>query len=193
MALVGNGSNIAPISQTFEQAVFYTSPEQAGKLGEYLNLHGFAFSQEDVQQMLVASGRFAAISALIWIVGGIMVIATFFFLLTCIEAFMEKNARPTAVLRAYGLTKRGLRRQIFWRLGAVSVYSLLHLLLVGFILSAAFLYAFNRIGLPLPSVGDVLLIIFLALATTMLGVLLVVFLSVELWWRKHQNIAQELG
>ena len=193
MALVAAGSAVSPQLDTFEEAVFYTHPDNAEELARYLRARGFGYAPDDIRRMNAASDRFRAITALIWIVGGIMVIAAFFFLFTCVVAFMEKNARPNAVLRAYGLTKGNLRRQIFWRLGAISAYSVAILMLVGSMLGALFYFLFQYVGLPLPSVSDVLTIGAFAVAATVFGMIVVVYLSVHLWWKTHACIAQELG
>jgi hypothetical protein len=152
-----------------------------------------AFSLEDIQRMTRISERFAAIAALVSIVGGIVTIGTLLALLTVVGAFMERNARPMAVLRAYGLTKSGLRRQIFWRLGAAAVYSLFCLILVAVFLGVGLHLFFNTIGLPLPSIWDVLVISAMTFVTTLLGVVWVVYVSVALWWRRHRNVSQELS
>lgn len=192
-ALLSRGAFVSAKGDTFDQAVFYTNPEHAGVLKDYLNSKGFAFSQEEVQRMIAASQRFTAIGVLIWVVGGIMIVAAFFFLFTCVVAFMEKNARPNAVLRAYGLTREMLSRQILWRLGAVLPYALLILLAVGLVLGVTFRFVFSMIGLPLPSLLGVLCIGASATILTLIATVIVVHISVRLWWRKHGNIAQELG
>jgi putative ABC transport system ATP-binding protein len=194
MALVANSSNVTAQTDTFQQAVFYTRPARAADLGNYLRDQAkFGFSAEDIQRMTAAAARFTAIGNLILIVGGIMIAAAFFFLFTCVGAFMEKNARPNAVLRAYGLTKGNLRRQIFWRLGAVSAYALAVLAVAGVILGTLLYFLFQSVGLTLPALSDVAVIFAGALAATLAGMVGVVYLSVGLWWRKHESIAQELG
>jgi hypothetical protein len=122
-----------------------------------------------------------------------MITAAFFFLFTCVGAFMEKNARPNAVLRAYGLTRSNLRRQIFWRLSAISAYALTVLTVSGAVLGSLLYFLFQAVGLPLPALSDAALIFAGALAATAAGTIAVVYLSVHLWWRKHESIAQELG
>jgi putative ABC transport system ATP-binding protein len=193
VALIGHGTPWSFHSDSYEQAVFYTHPERAQHLEKYLQERQFAFSQDEIARMIAMSGRFEAINQLIWLVGGIMIVAAFFFLLNCIRAFLEKNARPNAVLRAYGLTKSNLRRQMYWRLGAALVYTLATFTLVGAALSVAFYFVFTKIGLPLPSAIDILIICLGALAFTVVVIFLVVRLGVLLWWRKHGNIAQELS
>jgi FtsX-like permease family protein len=182
-----------PQGDVYDQAVFYTHLERAGLLRTFLSARGFVFSHEELQRMITSSQRFSAIGMLIWVVGGIMIIAAFFFLFTCVVGFMEKNARPNSVLRAYGLTRNMLSRQIMWRLAAVLPYALMVLLIVGLILGVAFQVVFSTIGLPLPSVVDALKICASAIALTLAGTYVVVLLSVWLWWRKHDRIAQELG
>jgi len=193
MALVGTGSLASSQIDTFEQAVFYTHVNNAEKLWGYLLAKGFGFAPDDIRRMIAAGERFRAINALIWIVGGVMLATSFFFLFTSVTAFMEKNAKSNAVLRAYGLTKSNLCRQIFWRLGAISAYSLAIMALVGSSLGIVFYFLFQHADLPLPSVPDIVLIAVSAVAATAVGMVTVVYLSVQLWWRKHESIAQELG
>jgi ABC-type lipoprotein export system ATPase subunit len=192
-ALIARGAFLSPQSDTFDQAVFYTNPERAGLLNDYLMSQGFAFSHEEVQRMIAASQKFTAIGILIWVVGGTMIVSTFFFLFTCVVAFMEKNARPNAVLMAYGLTRNMLSRQILWRLGAVLPYAILILFAVGLGFGITFRFVFSMIGLPLPSMFDVLWIGALAVGLTLVGAFIVVHISVRIWWRKHGSIAQELS
>jgi putative ABC transport system ATP-binding protein len=195
MALISSGSNVTEQAQRFQQAAFYTHPDNADILGQYLR--GQQFSEgavaDDIQRMVAAGARFSAIRKLILIVGGIMITAAFFFLFTCVRAFMEKNARPNAVLRAYGLTKGNLRRQIFWRLASISAYALAVLLMGGTVLGLLLYFLFQSVGLPLPAPSDIALLFAGALAATVAGMIIVVYLSVQLWWRKHESIAQELG
>jgi ABC-type nitrate/sulfonate/bicarbonate transport system ATPase subunit len=106
LLLAGHGSPWLTPSDSYEQAVFYTHPERADRLRKYLVEQRFAFARDEIERMISASARFAAIYQLIWLIGGIVVLATFLFLYTCIRAFLEKNARSNAVLRAYGLTKQ---------------------------------------------------------------------------------------
>jgi ABC-type lipoprotein export system ATPase subunit len=193
MVMVGNGSPWLPQFDSFEQAAFYTHPERADELAKYLTDQRFAFSRGEIERLIAASHRFAAINQLIWMVGGIMIIATFLFLLTCIGSFLEKNARPNAVLRAYGLTKRNLKRQIYWRLATATVYALGVLLLIGSSLGAALYVVFSTIGLPLPTFGDALTIFLAAFSISALLMFVVVEIAVSLWWRRHENIAQELN
>jgi ABC-type lipoprotein export system ATPase subunit len=191
--LLAHGSPLLMPTDSYEQAVFYTHPENAEKLGAFLKDKEFAFSRDELERMIAASTRFNAIQELILIVGGIMLVSTFFFLLTSIRVFLEKDARPNAVLRAYGLTRKILVRQIFWRLGAISLYALSILTLVGMGLGLALFVLFQQAGLPLPSLGDVISISLTAIAVTVVGVFMVVHLAVWLWWRRHGNIAQELN
>lgn len=193
LVLVAHGSPWLSQSDSYEQAVFYTDPERAAQLAKYLREQRFAFSRDEVERMTAAANRFAAIHQLIWLVGGIMVIATFLFLLSCVGAFLEKNARPNAVLRAYGLTKTNLRRQIYWRLGAVSLYALGSILFAGSALGIALYFLFTAIELPLPSLSDILQIGFLTLLIAAIEIFVVVRLAVWLWWREDGNIAQELN
>jgi putative ABC transport system ATP-binding protein len=193
MALIASNPNATAQTETFQQAVFYTRPSRAADLGEFLHKAEFGFPADDIARMTAAAARFTAIGNLILIVGGIMITAAFFFLFTCVGAFMEKNARPNAVLRAYGLRKGNLRRQIFWRLGAISAYALAVLAVAGAILGSLLYFLFQSVGLTLPALSDVALIFAAALAATAIGTIIVVHLSVGLWWRKHESIAQELG
>jgi hypothetical protein len=193
MALVASSSTFTTETDTFQQAVFYTRPSRAADLGDFLHKAEFGFSADDIARMTAAAARFAAIGNLILIVGGIMITAAFFFLFTCVGAFMEKNARPNAVLRAYGLRKGDLRRQIYWRLGAISAYALAVLAVAGAILGTLLYFLFQSVGLTLPALSDVAWIFAAALAATVMGTIIVVHLSVGLWWRKHESIAQELG
>jgi hypothetical protein len=193
MALVASSSIFSAQTDSFQQVAFYTHPDNAEDLGRYLRQQGFGFPADDIQRMIAASVRFSSIGKLIWIVGGIMITAAFFFLFTCVGAFMEKNAKPNAVLRAYGLTRRNLRLQIFWRLGAIAAYALAVLAVGGVVLGGLLYFLFQSAGLPLPSQSDVAWIFAGALAATVVGIIIVVYLSVLLWWRKHESIAQELG
>ncbi|NPU13067.1 ATP-binding cassette domain-containing protein [Bradyrhizobium sp. 83002] len=191
--LVPHGSPLLGPSESYEQAVFYTDPERAGILKEFLERKKFAFSREDIDKMIAASNRFSAIGQLIFIVGGIVLVSIVFFLRTSIQVFLEKNARPNAVLRAYGLTWRSLVRQIFWRLGAVSIFASAILAVVGAALSFGCYVLFQNIGLPLPSVTEVTVVAGISIVFTLFVVTVVVWLSVWLWWRQHESIAQELN
>jgi ABC-type lipoprotein export system ATPase subunit len=191
--LIPHGSPLLGPSGSYEQAVVYTDPERAGLLRDFLTSKQFAFSRDDIEKMLAASSRFAAIGQLIFIVGSIVLTSIVFFLRTSIQVFLEKNARPNAVLRAYGLTWRSLVRQIFWRLGAVSIFALAILVVIGAALSFGCYVLFQQIGLPLPSVSEVMAVAAISIAFTSLVVLAVVWLSVWFWWRKHESIAQELN
>jgi hypothetical protein len=191
--LVPHGSPLLGPSGSYDQAVFYTNPEKAEALGKFLRDKQFAFSREELERMMAVSTRFAAIRQLIVIVGLIVVVSIFFFLLTSIRVFLEKNSRPNAVLRAYGLTSRILRRQMFWRLGAISLYAMVILAMMGAALSFACYVLFLKIGLPLPSSSDVALTVAAAIAVTVVGVYIVVRLTVWQWWSKHESIAQELN
>jgi ABC-type lipoprotein export system ATPase subunit len=177
----------------FQQAVFYTHPDRARELEKYLDAEGFVFPRQDVQRMIATGKRFAAIHLLIWIVGAIIMVAALLFLFNGVEAFMEKNARPNAVLRAYGLTERRLRSQIYWRLGAVAPYSGFALLMLAGIFGVLLGILFPAMALPLPNPMSLLLIVGCACAATAMLSAFVVWLSVRLWWHRHGNIAQELG
>jgi hypothetical protein len=191
--LVPHGSPLLGPSDSYEQAVFYTDPERAGALKEFLANKNFAFSREDIEKMMAGSSRFAAIGHLIVIVGGIVLISIVFFLRTSIQVFLEKNARPNAVLRAYGLTWRSLVRQIFWRLGAVSIFAMAILAVIGVALGFGCYVLFLQIGLPLPSVAEIALVVCMSVVFTLVVVMLVVWLQVWFWWRQHESIAQELN
>lgn len=192
-ALLASGAFLSPGGETYDQAIFYTYPDRAGDLEKYLVQREFAFSREEVQRMLAASQRFTAIDILISIVGISMIIGAIFFLFTCIEAFMEKNARQNAVLRGYGLTRKMLSYQTMWRLGAAFPYSLWILFICVLVLGSTFRIVSPVIGLPFPSLYDVLKVGALSMMFTAVGVFLIVKVSVWLWWRKHGSIAQELN
>jgi hypothetical protein len=195
MALISSSSNMTEQADRFQQAAFYTHPDNADILGKYLRDQNFSEGAvaDDIQRMIAAGARFSAIFKLILIVGAIMIAASFSFLFTCVGAFMEKNARPNAVLRAYGLTKGNLRRQIFWRLASISAYALAVLAAGGGVLSLLLYFLLQSVGLPLPALSDIALLFAGALAATVAGMIAVVYLSVQIWWRKHESIAQELS
>jgi hypothetical protein len=180
MALVANSSNVTTQTDTFQQAVFYTDLDRAGDLDAYLQQQNFSFAIDDIRRMTVAGRRFHAVGLLVWLVGGIMVAAAFSLLLTSVRAFIRKNARPAAALRAYGSTKSGLRLEIFRRLGAVSAFPLIVLAVAGAILGASLYFLFQSAGLPLPALSDVARIFAGALAVTVASIAVVVYLSVEL-------------
>jgi putative ABC transport system ATP-binding protein len=185
--------SLFPPSEDIQQAVFYTHPDRAEKLQDYLLDRGFTFPQDDLQRMIATSKKFSVIQMLIWIVAAIILIAALFFLFNGIEAFMEKNARPNAVLRAYGLTEEKLRRQVLWRLGAVAPYSGAILLVIAAVFSGLVPAGFSAMALPIPSALEFLAIIGFVTLLTGIATIGVVWLSVRLWWRKHGNIAQELA
>ena len=192
--LVTSSPLFVPSEDTFfQQAVFYTHPDRAAELEAFLDAHGFVFQREDIERMIATGKRFAAINSLILIVGSIIIFAALLFLFNGVDAFMEKNARPNSVLRAYGLTERGLRRQIYWRLGAVAPYSAFALLLVAGVFAVVLSFLFPAMALPLPTSAALALIVGGACAATAILSTGVVWAAVRLWWYRHGNIAQELG
>lgn len=176
------------------QAVFYTHPSRAELLGNYLRQQGFAFSEDELKRMTATANRFAEVDNGVIIIGFLIMAATLLFLTNGIQAFLDKNTKPNAVLRAYGIKSKDLHLQICWRLAAATPFTLAGLLIVGAMLFILIEYAFPSVkDLPLPTWEEFAVIVAMSLAATVLMAVAVVRFVVWRWWVRHGNIAQVLA